>query len=339
MLRILRRIVLIILSVAVVIALALTITVNVTPNLTVWLLRNSGLFDGEVVAPQEIEALRGEVSICRDVVYPSKYTNNTMDIYAPAGEDAATPTLIWMHGGAFVAGDKEGLEPFAIQLAAQGYTVVSLNYALAPETIYPAAVVQLGEAYAYLAAHADEFTTVDTGNLAFGGDSAGAQIASQFVAVQTNPELAQAMGMAAIVPAVDIKAAVLYCGPYNLADFQKADSKLLAFFVRQLGWAYFGERDWETSPLAEQVSTYDYVSALFPTTFITDGNTGSFEEQGRALQEKLDSFGVETAGLFYPLSDGELPHEYQFNYEQYPEQAQECYEKVLNFLDAKMKDY
>ncbi|MFV0414592.1 MAG: alpha/beta hydrolase, partial [Oscillospiraceae bacterium] len=246
------------------------------------------------------------------------------------------PTLFWVHGGAFLAGDKGGLKPFALQLVPEGYTVISLNYALAPETHYPAAVVQVGEAYEYVRSHPAEFPTVDIDNLAFGGDSAGAQIASQFVALQTNPALAKEMQTQAVVPAGAIKATLLYCGPYQMDSFKNADSALARFFVQQVGWAYFGEKGWMEAEGANQVSTYHYVTAAYPPSFITDGNWGSFEGQGKALVQKLEGLGVPVDSLFYPAEAGQVPHEYQFNYENYADKAEECFAKTLAFLNTHM---
>ena len=55
-----------------------------------------------------------------------------------------------MHGGGFVGGDKSDITGYAVELATKGYTVVNINYALAPKRKYPTPVLQLGEAYEYI---------------------------------------------------------------------------------------------------------------------------------------------------------------------------------------------
>jgi len=78
----------------------------------------------------------------------------------------------------------------------------------------------------------------------FAGDSAGAQIASQFVDIQTNKELAKNMGMQQIIREDSIKGALLYCGPYDvkLLDNSKGNH-LLKFLLGQSAWSYIREKN------------------------------------------------------------------------------------------------
>ena len=52
--------------------------------------------------------------------------------------------------GGFVGGDKSDITGYAVELVARGYTVININYALAPKRKYPTPVLQLGEAYEYI---------------------------------------------------------------------------------------------------------------------------------------------------------------------------------------------
>ena len=310
--------------------LLLALVVAFTPRLFVWVMHVTHVFDRRVLPPLQPQQVSKEVRVQTDVAYPSRYGSNTFDLYAPAA--GGGPVLFWVHGGGFIGGDKSTIRPIALRLAAKGYTVLALNYALAPETHYPAALVQLGEVYEYLRANAPQFGGADLNRVAFGGDSAGAQIALQFMLLQTNPALAAAMHWHPQVHPQTIKAAVLYCGPYDLAAFANAGSRVLRFFMHQLGWAYFGRRNWMKKPQAGQASVYDHVTAASPPTFLTDGNTFSFEAQGRALYAKLTALGVPAEGLFYRPEAGQLHHDYQFSVDAYPVQAEECYQSTLRFL-------
>jgi acetyl esterase/lipase len=221
-------------------------------------------------------------------------------------------------------------------IAAKGYTVVSINYALAPQNHYPGPVIQLGEVYEFLNSRPQRFPAIDLHRLIIGGDSAGAQIASQFTALQTNPELARSMQLGPIIPKEDLIATILYCGAYDLRHSYDSESWFGRFFVRQMGWAYFGIRDWRDTPQAAQASTVDNVTPDYPATFITDGNSGSFEPDARKLEAKLREDGVYVDSLYYPAEHGTLGHEYQFDFST-PE-SMECYNRTLTFLDKVMKD-
>lgn len=317
--------------------LALVISLNVSPNLFVWYILHNPTFNGQPTAPNDIQQAVSLVRVEKNIRYAAVYPNSTLDVYTPNGSVVGRPTIFWLHGGAYVGGDKSGMWIFADRLAAEGYTVITVNYALAPQTSYPAPVIQMQEAYQYVKDHPQQFSMADLTKTAFGGDSAGAQIMSQFIAVQTNPTLAKEMGLQAIVPASSMKAAVLYCGPYNIASFLHVGNRMENLFVQQLGWAYFGEKNWSASAAAQQVSTYNQVTKDFPATFLTDGNAGSFEKDAKQLQAKLEALGISADALFYPEKDITLPHEYQFDYKDYPKQAAECYHQTLAFLRERFR--
>ena len=185
--------------------------------------------------------------------------------------------------------------------------------------------------YAFLQREPQRFPTIDLHRLIIGGDSAGAQIASQFTALQTNAELARSMQLGAVVPQEDLLAVLLYCGPYDLRGFYDAGSWFGRFFVRQIGWAYFGIRDWRDIPQAVQAFTVAHVTTDYPAAFITDGNAGSFEPDARKLEAKLKEKGVYIDSLYYPTAYGKIGHEYQFDFS-IPE-SMECYNRTLAFLD------
>lgn len=289
---------------------------------------------GPPVPPPGMADYEKAVDVRRDVVYPSKFKANEMDIYWPKNRAEKLPTILWVHGGGFVAGDKSGTADWCTLMAAKGYTVVSMNYEVAPEARYPAPVLQMAEVYEYLTAVEDEYPTLDLKRLIIGGDSAGAQIASQFLAIQSNPVLSRLTGIRQSVPLNEIKAALLFCGPYNVRKLADVKDRMSRFIMNHFGWAYIGERNWLESDHAQHASTVHYVTGDFPPAFITDGNTGSFEKHGRELEEKLRAAGIPVTSLFFPLNDGIVHHEYQFKMNT-PE-ATACLELTLSFLEGRL---
>ncbi len=96
---------------------------------------------------------------------------------APAGAEAL-PALLFLHGGGFVIGGLETHDSLCRQLALRSRgAVVALDYRLAPEHPFPAAVDDTWAALDHLAAHAQAFG-LDTTRLAIGGDSAGGTLAA-----------------------------------------------------------------------------------------------------------------------------------------------------------------
>lgn len=319
----------------VVLLLGIFLLLNISPAPFIYWFRHQP-DPGPAIAPDNYEEYEARVEVQSDLTYPSKFKSNTLDIYYPKESKGKNPTLLWAHGGAFVTGDKSGTAYWCTMMASQGYTVVSINYEAAPEAKYPAPIIQFGEVYEYLNAIAPQLSALDLDRLVIGGDSAGAQIASQFLAVQTHPKLAKSMGITPVIAKDQLKAAVLYCGPYNVKRLADVTGRLENFFLKQIGWAYIGERNWREGAKAEQASTVNYVTRDYPPTFITDGNTGSFEKHGRELEQKLKLQGVPVTSLFYSLDHGAVSHEYQFKLDS--AEARECFDLTLSFLAEHLKD-
>lgn len=97
-------------------------------------------------------------------------------LYAPS--DAPRPGLLYLHGGGFVIGSLETHDSLCRQLALRsGRTVVALDYRLAPEHRFPAAVDDTWAALAAMAA-APADHGLSAAPLAVGGDSAGGTLAA-----------------------------------------------------------------------------------------------------------------------------------------------------------------
>ena len=210
--------------------------------------------------------------------------------------------------------------------------VVNMNYELAPGAKYPTPLHQLNEAYTFIAREVEEYG-IDMDHVYFAGDSAGAQIVSQYVNVQVEPSYADVVKLEAIVPPETIEGALLFCGSYDVTRFGEiSDNALISFLFRRVGWAYMGDRNWLDSDSAKEASIIEYISKDFPPTFITDGNTGSFEEQGMELVKKLKENDVPVQDVFYSIEEAKLGHEYQFIMN--TPQAENTFREMIFFLKS-----
>lgn len=96
----------------------------------------------------------------------------------PSAGDRALPALLWIHGGGYVMGSAADTDSRLGELAERvGCVVVAVDYRLAPEHPYPAALDDCAAALAWLAAN-PEGLGVDSGRIALGGASAGAGLAA-----------------------------------------------------------------------------------------------------------------------------------------------------------------
>ena len=100
-------------------------------------------------------------------------------LYWPPETDATPPPVVmFFHGGGWVVGDLDTYDGDARRHAVgTGALVVSVDYRLAPEHPYPAAVDDVWAATQWVAAHAEELGA-DPGRLAVAGDSAGGNLAA-----------------------------------------------------------------------------------------------------------------------------------------------------------------
>ena len=99
-------------------------------------------------------------------------------LYVPEGGDPPAPLLVYYHGGGHVAGDLDSHDTVCRFLADEARVrVLSVDYRLAPENPFPAAVEDALTALRYAVAHAGELGA-DPGRVGVGGDSAGGNLAA-----------------------------------------------------------------------------------------------------------------------------------------------------------------
>ena len=130
-------------------------------------------------------ALFQRVRVVPNVVYArANGWEGKLDIYArlppgplQAGQQAPpTPTVVFIHGGGWVRGTKEGSMLRALPYLAMGYAVVNVEYRLANVSLAPAAIEDCRCALRWIVAHAKEYN-LDPARLIVAGESAGGHLA------------------------------------------------------------------------------------------------------------------------------------------------------------------
>jgi acetyl esterase/lipase len=99
--------------------------------------------------------------------------NLQADVYRPPGQEV-WPAVLWLHGGALIFGDRQRLAPDQLaRYLEAGYTVVAVDYRLAPEAKLEAIIADLQDAYHWLQQQGPALFQIDPGRIAVIGHSAG----------------------------------------------------------------------------------------------------------------------------------------------------------------------
>lgn len=271
------------------------------------------IFDkGAAAASAKLEPHVPAAVRSRTVRYDASDPDAVVDIHSPPDVRADAPTIVWIHGGGLVSGRRGDITSYAKLLAGQGFTVVNVDYTIAPEAHYPTPVRQVNQALAYVAREGAALG-INPRRLVLAGDSAGAQIAAQTAAVIVNPDYARLVGVTPTVPPDQLAGTLLYCGVYDISGMGK-DGGVLGWFVQSAGWAYSGKRDWRDDASFQTMSIAPHITARFPPTFISAGNADPLGPQSVTMAKTLRSAGVAVVELFFPPHYKlALGHEYQFD--------------------------
>lgn len=122
--------------------------------------------------------------------------------YVPAGLEAPSPGLVFFHGGGWVTGNLDTHDALCRRLALSGrLRVVAIDYRLAPEHPFPAAVDDAIAAFRWVAGEAESLG-IDPLRIAVGGDSAGGNL-SAVVSLRTRDDARRPALAALLYPALD----------------------------------------------------------------------------------------------------------------------------------------
>ncbi len=219
-----------------------------------------------------------------------------LDIYCPKGTTAPLPTIVSVHGGGWIYGDKERYSHYCMRLARRGFTVVNFSYRLAPEHKYPAQIQDTCAVMHWLRSHAAEYP-VDLNNLFMAGDSAGGQICFQFLTMLTNPKYAKKFSFA---PPEDmtVRACALNCGCYYIPVSRFITPARVSPMVECLLPENY-------LPVASSLQAHRYVKKNFPPAFVMTTHTDFLKKMAPDLCLGFRFKGVKHELHIYGAKDRE----------------------------------
>lgn len=205
---------------------------------------------------------------------------NLLDVYWPEGQDCC-PVIVNVHGGGFVYGNKEIYKRYCMDLARRGFTVVNINYRLAPRWKFPSPIEDIHKAMQWLELeHRNHHA--DISKIFMVGDSAGGQLVSQYATIHTNPEYRKLFGLPALSAGMQLKAVGLNCGVY---DMTKAASE----HRKGLNLDYLGRKIPNNDPRLDVLGA---ITPAFPPAHITSAHCDFLLPAAQPMLDFLQSKGI-----------------------------------------------
>jgi acetyl esterase/lipase len=240
-----------------------------------------------------------EVEVLKDIAYDAEHgKRGLLDVYRPRSGVEKAPVLLQVHGGGWTVGDKEhqGI-PLMLHMAARGWVCVAINYRLSPRDAFPAHLVDVKRAIAWVREHGASYGA-DPSFLALTGGSAGGHLAALAALTPNDPEYQPGFEHADTT----VQAAAPHYGVYDFAGVIGTKRS------EQMRDLFLGPRVLFKDPRAElaefeKASPLARVNADAPPFLVIHGSTDSLVEvaQARAFVEALRGASRQ------PVAYAELP--------------------------------
>jgi acetyl esterase/lipase len=235
-----------------------------------------------------------EVAAVDQFELPGPHGGLAVRAYTPLGAHSVErlPGMLFFHGGGLVAGTLDTHDPICRALSnASGCRVLSVDYRLAPEHRFPAAIADGCAAVEWIAAHADELY-IDRERLGVSGDSAGATLAAVVCHAVTAAGQVPLAFQFLLCPIMDLAAET--DSRRSLAEGYLVDRDTLEHDLRHYLAPDADRADPRISPLrAADVSRV-------PPTAVHTAEFDPLRDEGQAYAERLRQAGVRTRYRCHP---------------------------------------
>ncbi|MCY4237957.1 MAG: alpha/beta hydrolase [Rhodospirillaceae bacterium] len=212
-------------------------------------------------------------------------------LYTPEVTGQPTPLLVWIHGGGWTIGSLDSHDRTCRGLARDAFCkVLSVDYALAPENPFPAAIEDVMVVWNNIHASAADYG-IDPERIAVGGDSAGGNLSAVLCHEAQKAGLPMPCFQLLIYPATDM--AGTYASMTDYAYGYLLEKPHMNWF----GEGYRGDAD-PADPRLSPLLNDDF-EGLPPAAVYTAG-FDPLQDEGIAYARKLEEAGVPVIARHYP---------------------------------------
>lgn len=258
-----------------------------------------------------------EVDRIDNLQYGSDPKWHLLDIYRPSKrKNENLPVIINIHGGGWVYGTKETYQFYGMSLAKEDFAFVNITYRLAPQVVFPEELDDINLAIHWIAKHADQYH-LDMNNVFIVGDSAGGQMALQYVTILTNDNFRKLFHYDK--PNLKLRAAAINCGGSFL---------YLPGAISGAPEAYFTPESIEKH--RELLRTEEYLTTDCPPLFIMTATDDFIRDSSVRLNGYLLAKGIDHEFRIYGSTDNPKPHVFHCNIKD--ELAKQCNQEQLDFF-------
>ena len=241
------------------------------------------------------------VTQCRNISYGCHGKWSLLDVYHPDGASGPLPTIVSIHGGGYVYGTKEIYRRYGMDMARRGFAFVNFNYRLAPKWKFPTPLWDTNAVMEWICKNAQRYH-LDPSRIILVGDSAGAQLASQYAAIASNPEYASLFHMT--VPEITIRCLGLNCGMYDVPAMCTGKRTGLAL-------DYLGREIPADDPRLDVLGN---IGSNYPPAYITTACHDSLRANAEPMYTFLKEKGIRTAWKCYGAEeDKQIAHVFHVN--------------------------
>ena len=257
-----------------------------------------------------VEGVREPVRSVENMLVPGPECEIPVRVYTPEAE-APRPALVFFHGGGWVICDLDTHDVVCSAIARRaGAVVVAVDYRLAPEHKFPAAVVDCYAATEWVASNAARLG-IDPSRISVGGDSAGGNLAAVVCLKSRDEKGPRVAGQALVYPVTDLSAfATSSYGEF--ADGYQLTRAAMEWFRD----CYLSNPGDALNPHASPFLARD-LTGLPPALIIT-AECDPLRDEGEAYAKRLIDAGVSTtctryAGMIHPFFSlsGAIPQAFE----------------------------
>lgn len=203
------------------------------------------------------------------------------------------PALIYFHGGGFVLGNLDTHDPICRSLAKEsGAVVIAVDYRLAPENKFPAAVEDAHAATKWVGANAEKLG-IDARRIAISGDSAGGSLAT-VTAMRCRDAAGPTLALQVLIYPVT-----------DLSSFDTASYRDLAegYFLSRAGMAWFARQYLPSPEMALQPEASPLLApnlSRLPPALVITAEFDPLRDEGEDYASRLQQAGVPVTLTRYP---------------------------------------